>query len=168
VIPCWTLEDSRCRPLAEIILSIARSRKAYGARPGDVRYFIDRPLLDHPETHQRDGIKYSTSHHMHTRASVGVHKGFLHLEHAVPVSVIWNAVCDMSDEGKGADEVVELLARVCRVAIMTRVEHASFSKVGLKDRMPPNWDIWSPTVDPWARYTIMGLELVSPKFRPFQ
>jgi hypothetical protein len=158
----WSKEDSRCIPLAEIILSIARNRKSYGARPGDVRYFIDRPLLDHPLTHQRDGIKYSVRHHMHTRAARGTHKGLLHLEHAVPVSVLWNSVCQLSDRGASGNEVVDFLSRACRVAIMTRVEHAGFARIGLKDRMPPGWDPFDGGVDPWARYRVAGVELLSP------
>lgn len=162
MIPRWTLEDGRCRPLAEIILSIAKNRRAYGARPGDVRYFIDRPLLDHPQTHQRDGIKYSIRHHMHTRGAVGTGVSLLHLEHAVPVSVLWNHVCAMSDAGTGAEEVVEFLGKACRVAVMTRHEHAGFARIGLKDRMPPGWDPTDPGVDPWARYRVAGVELLAP------
>ncbi len=165
MIPAWSLEDSRCEPLAEIILSIARNRDSYGARPSDVRYFIDRPLLDHPQTHQRDGIKYSTRHHMHTPGAVGTSQKVLHLEHAVPVSILWTGIKSLADRDASVAELVEWLGRVCRVAIMTRTEHAQFARIGLKDRMPPGWDMWNPGVDPWARYGVMGIQLLTPQFR---
>ena len=162
VQPLWSPDDSRCIALASIILNIARGRNAYGGRPGDIRYFVDRPLLDHPQTHLRDAIKYSTQHHYHTRAARGCPHTLLNLEHAVPMKLIWELTLPLADRGADPTELAALYARVCRVAVITRREHAEFASIGLKDKMPPNWDAHNPGADPWARYAIVGLQLLPP------
>ena len=165
MFPIWSKEDTRCEPLARVIVSIASVRKSYGARPGDVRYFIDRPLLDHPQTHQRDGIKYSTKHHYHTRSAIGLNTKLLHLEHAVPISILWQNICsivDNHDSETSIEKVLNFLSKNCRVAILTRTEHDQFARIGLKDKMPPGWDGLNKNSDPWMRYTIAGVELLPP------
>lgn len=158
----WDVESDRCRQLASMILSIVKGRNAYGGRPGDIRYFVDRPLLDHPQTHQRDAIKYSTRHHYHTLSARNCPQSLLNLEHAVPLKLLWELTIPLADSGAPPEELVTLYSRLCRVAIITRREHAAFADIGLRDRMPPGWDPRAPNVDPWARYAVVGIDLLPP------
>lgn len=158
----WDSTSPRCVELATIILGIVRGRAAYGGRPGDIRYFVDRPLLDHPQTYQRDAIKYSTRHHFHTFSARNCPHTLLNLEHAVPLKLLWELTIPLADLGAPPEELVALYARLCRVAVITRREHAAFAEIGLRDKMPPGWDPHSPSADPWARYSIVGVQLLPP------
>ena len=158
----WDLNSPRCIELASIILGIVRGRTAYGGRPGDIRYFVDRPLLDHPQTYQRDAIKYSTKHHYHTFSARNCPEKLLNLEHAVPLKLLWELTIPLADRGASPGELVVLYARLCRVAIITRREHAAFAGIGLRDKMPPGWDPSSLMADPWARYSVVGVQLFPP------
>lgn len=158
----WDANSDRCAQLASMILSIVKGRNAYGGRPGDIRYFVDRPLLDHPQTYQRDAIKYSTRHHYHTFSARNCPQALLNLEHAVPLKLLWELTIPLADRGAKPEELVELYSRLCRVAVITRREHAAFAEIGLRDKMPPGWDPHSPGADPWARYSIVGVQLLPP------
>jgi len=78
------------------------------------------------------------------------------------MKLIWELTLPLADRNADPAELAALYARVCRVAVITRKEHAGFASIGLKDKMPPNWDAHNPGSDPWARYAITGIELLPP------
>jgi hypothetical protein len=74
-------------------------------------------------------------------------------EHAVPKSIVIQRLLELSNPT--ADLVNQLLVSYCKGAVLTREEDARLNGLGLRSRMPDDWD----EQDVWARYAIAGILL---------
>lgn len=74
-------------------------------------------------------------------------------EHAVPQQVIVNMLENMPNPTRR--KVRNLLTKLWRVTLVTREEDERLRSLGLRFKMPDDWD----GKDPWARYKAAGIKL---------
>ncbi len=76
-------------------------------------------------------------------------------EHAVPKKILIDML--MQHPSPTADSVRQLLQNYCKAAVITKAEDAVLNRLGLRSKMPSDWD----RKDPWARYKAAGIVLCS-------
>ena len=74
-------------------------------------------------------------------------------EHVIPRNIVIQRLLDLSIAT--ASSVNELLASLCRGAVITKHEDARLDSLGLRSKMPAGWD----ETDVWARYKLAGIAL---------
>jgi hypothetical protein len=75
-------------------------------------------------------------------------------EHIVPRSIITKDLLEM--EASTANTIFELLEINCIGVVVTLEEDRSLNKLGLRSKMPEDWD----RIDPWARHRKAQIEII--------
>lgn len=73
------------------------------------------------------------------------------VEHVVPLKVIVDLLLELKNPTK--HKVGSLLKKYYRVKLVTKEEHQRLSALGLRSKMPENWD----RSDPCARYKVANI-----------
>lgn len=76
-------------------------------------------------------------------------------EHAVPKKLLIEMLMNLSNPS--SDSVQQMFQNYCKAAVITKAEDASLNRLGLRSKMPADWD----GKDPWARYKAAGIILRS-------
>lgn len=108
------------------------------------QYWQNKEMGQHGQAH-RDKIPLS-------KLAEHAPKSQIQVEHAVPQQVIVNMLMDMEQPDTGS--VSALLRKLFRVRRVTKAEHDRLSELGLRSKMPDDWD----GEDPWARYDAAGID----------
>jgi hypothetical protein len=74
-------------------------------------------------------------------------------EHLVPRSVVFKKLLDL--ESPDYDQVYSLLETYCVGVVVTKEEDEHLNKIGLRQKMPSDWD----GENPWARHEAGGITL---------
>lgn len=72
-------------------------------------------------------------------------------EHAIPRRVLIERLLTLPNPTEA--EVAQVLCQYCVGVVVTLAEDRRLSSLGLRQRMPPDWD----GVDVWARYHVAGI-----------
>lgn len=76
-------------------------------------------------------------------------------EHAVPKKLLIDLLLSLSSPTP--DSVQQMFQNYCKAAVITKAEDAALNRLGLRSKMPSDWD----GRDPWARYKAAGIVLRS-------
>ena len=74
-------------------------------------------------------------------------------EHAVPKKLLIDLLLNLPSPT--TDSVEQMFQNYCKAAVITRAEDAALNRLGLRSKMPSDWD----GRDPWARYKDAGIAL---------
>ncbi len=77
-------------------------------------------------------------------------------EHVMPKKLVIELLLKMSSPTTSS--VYQLLDSYCKGAVITRAEDAALNRLGLRSKMPPDWD----EKDLWARYKVAEIVLHTP------
>jgi len=108
------------------------------------QYWQNKEMGQHSQAH-RNRIPMS-------KAAEIVPKDQVQVEHAVPQQLIVNMLMDMEPLTKR--RISNLLRKLFRVRTVTKEEHSRLNGMGLRSKMPDDWN----GKDPWARYDAAGIE----------
>ncbi|EGR0237937.1 hypothetical protein M2G59_21225 [Vibrio vulnificus] len=82
----------------------------------------------------------------------------LTLEHGVPVSVIRDEVLKLVKPS--ALDVASVIYQLTALAVITNEEDSRINKLGLRSKMPPNWN-----GNKWIRYQLANIDLIDNPYK---
>jgi len=99
------------------------------------------------------GCKFWSRKAIAQHKELGTVKDLRH-EHIVPRSIINKKLLEM--DAPTADIIFDLLEAYCIAIVVTLDEDKCLNKLGLRSKMPDDWD----EIDPWARHKKARIEVV--------